>query len=473
MDKKKNAREEIKETLKELVQDSTSHGIPRVLKSKPISMKILWALCFLASTGYCISLVINTINDFLSYDHITSVDIYFEMPALFPAITICNLNSFQTNKSIEFANKFLANMNLSKELRKFFLMNEIFDSADSVKKSYSYSLSESLIECQFNGQKCYADQFEWIFDILYGNCYRFNSGKNAYGNVTNLVKISNSGYFYGLQLEIFIGDIDYTADILKSSGYRIMINNQTHKPFISDGLDIAPGINTNIVINRLYNYRLENPYNDCKSNLNTIDAFDSDLYRAIINSNLTYKQIDCFYLCYQKQAIEKCNCYLKSYNKLTSEIPCKTIEQLTCTFAVWDKFINNDINEMCSSLCPAECDSITYSISTSFSGYPLKSYAESQILTSPVIKQRFLNQTYEQIKSSVLSVNVYYDQLGYTVTSQQAKTNLFDVISNIGGLLGLFIGISFLSFIEIIEAIYQVLSISVSSYALNKVNQKV
>ena len=41
-----------------------------------------------------------------------------------------------------------------------------------------------------------------------------------------------------------------------------------------------------------------------KKNLDAINSFDSDLYQAIINSNVTYRSSDCFFLCYQKQRIK-------------------------------------------------------------------------------------------------------------------------------------------------------------------------
>jgi hypothetical protein len=41
--------------------------------------------------------------------------------------------------------------------------------------------------------------------------------------------------------------------------------------------------------------------------------------------------------------------------------------------------------------------------------------------------------------------------------SEKAKTEPYNFISNIGGTLGLFLGISFLSFIEILEIIYEII----------------
>jgi hypothetical protein len=54
-------------------------------------------------------------------------------------------------------------------------------------------------------------------------------------------------------------------------------------------------------------------------------------------------------------------------------------------------------------------------------------------------------------------INVYYSDLKYTVLKQIAKMSLIDLISNLGGLLGLFVGISFLTLIEIIEVCFEMI----------------
>ena len=59
--------------------------------------------------------------------------------------------------------------------------------------------------------------------------------------------------------------------------------------------------------------------------------------------------------------------------------------------------------------------------------------------------------------------NAFYADLEYTYINQLPKMDFFDLISNIGGNLGLFIGISFLSFAEIIEFIIEAVYILVDS----------
>ena len=87
-----------------------------------------------------------------------------------------------------------------------------------------------------------------------------------------------------------------------------------------------------------------------------------------------------------------------------------------------------------------------------FSNYPIYNYALNSLMTNPTL-------TYDLIKQSVLSLNVYYDQLSYTQISKDAKLEIVDLVSGIGGLLGLFLGMSFLSFAEIIEIIFETLVI--------------
>ena len=68
-------------------------------------------------------------------------------------------------------------------------------------------------------------------------------------------------------------------------------------------------------------------------------------------------------------------------------------------------------------------------------------------------------QTYEQVSKHFSSILIYYKELKYTLISQEPRTMLFNVISNIGGILGLFLGISFLSFMELVEILFQVIYI--------------
>ena len=58
---------------------------------------------------------------------------------------------------------------------------------------------------------------------------------------------------------------------------------------------------------------------------------------------------------------------------------------------------------------------------------------------------------------NLFKINVFYDELKLTTVSQKAKISFESLISDIGGTLGVFLGASFLSFMEIFEVIMLVL----------------
>lgn len=58
---------------------------------------------------------------------------------------------------------------------------------------------------------------------------------------------------------------------------------------------------------------------------------------------------------------------------------------------------------------------------------------------------------------SVLAVKVFYSTGSYTKITEKPALELKDLIPNVGGTLGLFLGIGVLSFVEIIEILIEIL----------------
>ncbi len=447
----------IKNTIKSIIEDSTVHGIPRLLKSNSLISKITWIIFFCLSTSCCIYLIISAIFNYLQYSVVTTIETIIEIPTILPVITICNLDQFQTSDSYFIKQGYSQIPYLSNVLKNLFIMSEINSYEDTVRKSLAYSLNESLISCEINTLNCGLSDFVWYFDSLYGNCYSFNSGKNSQGYPADVFKISRAGNINGLRLKLFIGNnLNDMASFQELLGYHVIIHNQTYKITLNEGFDISTGVETNFAIYKVYETNKPNPYSDC-IDLNSIDSFDSNLYRVIYASNKTYRQIDCFDLCFQQLLIKRCDCYMASWDRLNGTIQCLTESQRYCTKLAWNFFISNDyVSKTCRQYCPLECNSISYKLTTSFSSFPSKSYADS-LKTHPIITSKFSNETltYESIKQSVLSLNIYYDQLAFTQISKEAKFEIVDLISAFGGLLGLFLGMSFLSFVEIVEIILE------------------
>ena len=51
------------------------------------------------------------------------------------------------------------------------------------------------------------------------------------------------------------------------------------------------------------------------------------------------------------------------------------------------------------------------------------------------------NVTYDALKQRIASVNIFFNEMSETESSEDSKMSVSDLFSNIGGILGLFLGL--------------------------------
>lgn len=162
--------------------------------------------------------------------------------------------------------------------------------------------------------------------------------------------------------------------------------------------------------------------------------------------------------------MKRCHCYdlTAPYWPELNSTPCLDYEQNYCDTHSYGPFYSQDVKSMCSDECPLECDSVVYTTSTSFAEYPSAAYAQV-LVNNPIINAFFNNNksaiTYEALKRRIASFNVFYSELAYSQYVEFEKMSLVDLVSCIGGTLGLFLGMSFLSFMEIFDLFFQIIII--------------
>jgi len=68
--------------------------------------------------------------------------------------------------------------------------------------------------------------------------------------------------------------------------------------------------------------------------------------------------------------------------------------------------------------------------------------------------QRNIEDTH-LITASVVSLKIFYESLAYRVTSESPQMDLVSLVANIGGNLGLFLGVSLFSLSEIVTVMVE------------------
>lgn len=120
----------------------------------------------------------------------------------------------------------------------------------------------------------------------------------------------------------------------------------------------------------------------------------------------------------------------------------KISSQIACIYVSYKEFIYN--NGYCNQYCPVECEYSTYKKIISLSDYPSKAYYRNVLSNNEVIKKN-LNEgglSYESVEQNTLSVRIYFEDLTYELTSESPKILFVDMFANLGGLLGLFLGMN-------------------------------
>ncbi len=172
------------------------------------------------------------------------------------------------------------------------------------------------------------------------------------------------------------------------------------------------------------------PYSECYKDVHTFDQ-NKTITNFIKWHNETYKQTNCLVYCYDLNYINTnpCNCTNTSLGNVWSDCFDKHEKknQTGCTYQNKLSFFKESVLEKCQSYCPLECDSVSYSVAE-------KSFS---------------------VVDTSTSLYIYYESLKYTLLSQVPKTEGFDLVSNIGGIFGSFIGMSFVSLFELGELIIE------------------
>ena len=355
----------IYKAVKEILANSTSHGIPNIVRSDSLITKLVWLVFLLASTGLCAYLVVQSILNYASFDVNAKLRVVDEREAQFPTITICNEQKLTTSYALKFLNEIATenNLTLHQAFAKSFSMLQNKNYTDEFKKRLGFNMYDNLIRCDFDlyYNFCGDTDFLYTYKLDYGNCFVLNSGVNKSGIQVDSINSTYPGRINGLRVTMFLGVVKELKSFYSNYGLLVKIDNATLKDFkiSEDYIEIAPGFETNIVVEREFIQQLSKPYSNCDlDNDNPNPVFkDPKLFDILSSLDIGYKQTVCFELCYQTLLKDNCNCTDPDYNSFYDLNSCNpNNEEWICLDRIYKKFIAiNGTTVYCEPFCPLEC----------------------------------------------------------------------------------------------------------------------
>lgn len=476
---------EIIQELYDLSVESTSHGIPRIIKSafrKEWTITAMWSIVFTGCFVYCIYTLVLVFNTYYSYGVTSTISKFENLPATFPAVTICNINPFNeayagdyilnkssTAKCFDYSNSsnFVACMNITDPYLAFGTFNDQIKRIVANDKTltaydhfwYGYDLQTDMtISCQYNGIPCnVSNNFIQYWDNQYGNCYTFNTD--------GALKTSSTGDGHGLEMELVCINSTGGTRYALYQGIHLVVHNQSDSPFaLNSGITIKAGAKSYVGVNRQFTNKLNGSFSNCLTDLIPVtgNSYSSTLFSYFNQLNVTYyDQKFCYNLCYQDKLIKKCGCADIIVPTLNNADYCDTYKTISCLKDFASTFTISDIKVLCENACPQECNTIEYSLTVTTSGFPAMNYLkilQSSAAYSSMFPQNVSDSDLlEFARQGFLKLIINYENPYFTSIDESPAMDSQALFGFLGGQLGLFIGISVLSMAEFFELIIKVL----------------
>ena len=420
-------------TFKKYVESTTAHGVVRIFKGKSIIRRLFWLIIVLTAAGGCLYNISDRIRFLISEPTSTTISVTRKNTLTFPAVTVCNLNSLRFGV--------LEERNLTNLIQSaIFLVTEVDAQSCEVEESQSDNLSriiyeelviqarhkvEELIEeCFFAGKPCgnLTEVFEPVFTNL-GICYTFNSAK-----IQPLLQSRGTGQRQGLQLLVNVNQLEYATPT--DAGVKVAIHTQSEPPLPDDqGIGVPTGRNAFISIKE--QSIVDKTGRSCNSpddlsNLNFLQGeYD------------TYSESACLVDCIHSSIADNCECisarsFYSPDTARYSQLPNCTLEEVCC--------LVNELISPSECNCPAACSSVSYETTVSYSYFPAEYISQSfaTIFGIPV----------DVFPTNFLEVSVYFESLNIETQTTSSAYSFVALLSDIGGQLGLFLGVSVISIME-------------------------
>ncbi len=137
--------------------------------------------------------------------------------------------------------------------------------------------------------------------------------------------------------------------------------------------------------------------------------------------------------------------------------PCTSFTDFVCGINLYPKFWKDQVLANCSAECPAECTSNEFTLMQSFSQFPPPSFLYYLLGKSESLSQNHFNMSagafqnamaylrpdlvpsmatmQTTLRSKLVSLNIYYDELMYTHIKESIKFSVIDLVAGMGGTL--------------------------------------
>ncbi|XP_029404443.2 pickpocket protein 28 [Bactrocera dorsalis] len=477
-------KEAAKKSCKYYLQNTTLHGLKYIAEDKiTLPERVFFGLSFIGVvilSGYFIS------NVYVKWSASpiiisTSAKQTLASDVPFPAITICNLNQASKSKVQGIPTSYYRqNLNYSllmslcgqNQLGESYNVRGTWANFKTILKAVAQPCDEMLLYCSYGAKQencsvifnsaltddglcCTFNALDPIFmqrnfsdedrispkssnhfvpmDWTPEKGYNADLPKNYYPRVSG-----GTGSRLGLTVVLNSSASEYYCTKSKSVGFKILVHNPAELPRVTNyGFLVTAGREARIPIEPIYENAVPGIRSIRKEKRRCLFSDEGDLtyYR-------TYSRRNCEIECEAKILIDKCDCVLYYLPRINASARICGPNDNACTNEIQTQIESSDKKVTCANCWPA-CFELSYRATVTST-----TITYGQFLTADEWPPELFSSATNFSEISI--VNFYYLSSILRSTTKSEMFGFTEFLSNTGGLLGLFMGFSIFSIIEIV-----------------------
>ncbi|PIC51414.1 hypothetical protein B9Z55_001937 [Caenorhabditis nigoni] len=476
-------------------ETTTMHGPKRIFKGKRWAT-LFWFIMVSCALGLLITQVVILASEYLSSPTVSDVSFLINEDGMdFPLVTVCNLNPIrksyihELNKTgdvhpemINYLMQWFTeiptllgssdrqNLHEGNEDLQMYQKNHPDFSPENFFMDAGFACKDVLKLCTFQGELFDCCSLATPVLTPLGKCYTLDLSKSP---KLYMHKQTEPGIQAGLGItldahleEQFDGVNDSMDALFTNSfvdGFRYFVHPPNTVPHLaSDEFTVSPNsVAYSAISGDRFVLLPSHQWGNC-----------TEEYPNDIESELPYTSGNCLALCKAKHFLDKCGCTPALYNIGRKSKECTPYETFTCIDTKFSDHNNGKLEYIpptCKD-CAQQCNSLVFRAYNSY-GSQFSSGAFNWL------RSKNSNWTVGHMKANFQMINIFYRDMSYTEYNQVQDASITQLLSDIGGNMGMFLGMSVITITEICLYFSKVFWIAVSKKRRNymyskKINEK-
>ncbi|KAG8541669.1 hypothetical protein GDO81_028495 [Engystomops pustulosus] len=218
------------------------------------------------------------------------------------------------------------------------------------------------------------------------------------------------------------------------AGITFVIHSPKVPPrFDGLGLHCPAGMHAHASIRHFKTITQEFPWGECDPNLQLAYNEVYSTYGCLQECKSHYIQEECGCLPFLLPGTGK-ECDIQQFYNCVSPAIYRIEKEMLCSVGTYN------------STCPVPCEETEYPAGLSYSTFPSDKAAD--YLSTK------LNKNASYMRNNLVYIDIKYEGLNYKITKQQKALSSSELLSEVGGQLGLFCGASMITVIEVLEFLF-------------------